>query len=153
MSLLFWIVLTLAAGLISGTVSRPDAWYYALHKPEWTPPNWVFTPVWILLYILMGIAAWLVWKKSAEKSVVIAIGLFIIQLALNAAWTWIFFGLHNPGMAFVEICLLWVAILLTSLAFWRIYPPAAGLLLPYLLWAAFAATLNFSIWQRNIGIA
>jgi len=152
LSLIGWISLTLAAGVFSGAVNQPDAWYYALNKPEWNPPNWVFGPVWIILYILMGVAVWLVWKKRSGDSAFIAIVVYIVQLILNAAWTWIFFGLHSPVMAFVEICLLWMAILATSFFFRRVYPLAAGLLLPYLLWVTFAAALNFTIWRLNIGI-
>src|SRR4030066_2509158 len=112
-ALLLCVFATLAVGLSAGFGSRPDTWYYALTKPVWTPPGWIFAPVWILLYTLMGIALWLVWQRRSESLSTTAISLYIIQLILNAAWSLIFFGLHNPGLAFAEICLLWIAILAT----------------------------------------
>jgi len=106
----------------------------------------VFAPVWTGLYLLMGIAAWLVWS---DKGWTWALMLFLIQLALNAAWTWLFFGLQRPGLALFEICLLWLAILATLIAFWRIRPLAGGLLVPYLVWVTFALLLNAELWRRN----
>ena len=149
-ALLLSIVFTLAVGLAAGSVSRPDAWYYDLAKPVWTPPDWIFAPVWIILYTLMGVSLWLVWQRRAERLAATAIGLYVIQLILNAVWSLIFFGCHNPGLAFAEICLLWIAILATMTVFWRIRRTAAWLFLPYFLWVTFAAALNFSIWRLNM---
>src|SRR5262245_16553502 len=111
--LLGWIVLCLAAGAVGAVVSGPDAWYQNLNKPIWTPPSWVFAPVWTTLYILMAIAAWLVWEQRSAANVRMPIALFLVQLALNAAWTWIFFGLHRPDWAFFELIVLWLTVAAT----------------------------------------
>ena len=133
-----------------GAQFTPGEWYSALEKPSWNPPAWVFGPVWTLLYTLMAIAGWLVWKADAPAAARrMALTAFAIQLALNAAWSWLFFGLHRPGVAFAEIVTLWLAILATTLLFRRIRPSAAALLLPYLAWVAFAAVLNFTLWRLN----
>jgi tryptophan-rich sensory protein len=122
-------------------------WYAGLSKPRWTPPNWLFGPVWTILYIAMAVAAWLVWQRTGlmERPM----KLFLLQLALNAAWSGVFFGLHSPGAAFAEIVALWFAILATSIEFWKTAPAAGWLLLPYLIWVSYAAALNFSIWRLN----
>jgi translocator protein len=147
--LLGWIVLCLAAGAVGAIVSGPDAWYQSLNKPTWTPPSWVFAPVWTTLYILMAIAAWQVWEQRSAANVRTPIALFLVQLALNAAWTWIFFGLHRPDWAFFELVVLWLAVVATAATFYRIRPMAALLLLPYLGWTTFAAALNGAIWLMN----
>lgn len=149
LSLFACVFLTLAAGMISGAANRPDAWYAALVKPLWTPPGWIFVPVWIVLYVLMGVALWLIWERRSARLSSMAITLFMIQLILNVAWSWFFFGLHSPALAFADICLLWAAILATILLFASVYRPAALLLVPYFLWVSFAAVLNFSIWRLN----
>ena len=146
-----WVGLSLGAGILGAVGSGPDAWYQSLDKPPWTPPSWLFGPVWTTLYILMGIAAWLVWEQRHTTRVQSALGLYLGQLALNAAWSWLFFGLHRPGLAFAELMVLWVAILVTLLVFGRIRRVAALLLLPYLAWVTFAGALNGSIWLRNLG--
>ena len=110
----FWIIITLAVGLAAGMVSRPDAWYYALNKPVWNPPAWIFAPVWILLYALMGTAAGLIWQRRAISQSALALNFYVIQLILNIIWPLIFFGMRNPGLAFAEICLLWICLLYTS---------------------------------------
>jgi len=125
-----------------------DAWYRALAKPSWNPPDWVFGPVWTLLYVLMALAAWLVWLRG-WKAARYALALFVVQLILNAAWSWLFFGLRQPGWAFVEIVVLLAAIIATTVAFARVKPIAAWLLAPYLAWVAFAGFLNFAIWRLN----
>jgi tryptophan-rich sensory protein len=129
----------------------PGEWYVQLQKPRWTPPGYIFGPVWTFLYASMGVAAWLVWKRSGFAGARPALSVFLIQLAFNAAWSWIFFGLHRPGLAFAELIVLWAAILLTVITFWQQYAPAGILLVPYLLWVSFAAILNYYIWRMNIG--
>ncbi len=151
-SLFACVFITLAAGMISGAVNRPDAWYATLVKPMWTPPGWVFAPVWIVLYVLMGVALWLIWERRSARLSSAAITVFMMQLIFNVVWSWFFFGLHSPALAFADICLLWAAILATILLFARIYRPAVLLLVPYFLWVSFAAVLNFSIWRLNSGI-
>jgi len=149
----FWIIITLAVGLAAGMVSRPDVWYDALSKPVWNPPGWIFAPVWILLYVLMGAAAGIIWQRRAFSQSTLALNLYVIQLILNIIWSFIFFGMRNPGFAFAEICLLWLAIIATIFTFWRVYRPAVFLLMPYFLWVSFAAVLNFTIWRMNISVA
>lgn len=149
----FWIIITLAVGLAAGMVSRPDEWYSALSKPVWNPPGWIFAPVWILLYVLMGAAAGIIWQRRAISQSTLALNFYVIQLILNIIWPLIFFGMRNPGLAFAEICLLWIAIVVTLFTFWRVYRPAGFLLMPYFLWVSFAALLNFTIWRMNISVA
>ncbi|MFO0849432.1 MAG: TspO/MBR family protein [Gemmataceae bacterium] len=144
-----WVAVSLAAGAIGAVVSGPDVWYEALDKPAWTPPNGLFGPVWTVLYVLMGVAAWLVWERRHTVSVGRPLTLFAAQLGLNAAWSWLFFGFHRPDLAFAEIVVLWAAIAATAAAFGRVWPAAGGLLLPYLGWVTFATALNGSIWLRN----
>jgi translocator protein len=132
------------------TETGPGSWYRQIVKPSWNPPGWLFGPVWTTLYILMGIAFYLVWKSPAntphKKS---AMTLWIVQLVLNFFWTLIFFAAHEPGWAFAEIVALWVAILLTIFAFARISKVAAWLLVPYIAWVTFAAILTATIWRMN----
>ena len=124
-------------------------WYPTLQKPSWTPPSWLFGPVWTILYLMMATAAWLIWRKGGLDKVGGALGLFIFQLALNAAWSPLFFGLKNPLAGLLDIIPLWVAVLVTLLSFWKISPPAGLLLVPYWLWVTFATGLNFAIWKMN----
>jgi benzodiazapine receptor len=125
-------------------------WYGGLDKPVFTPPAWVFGPAWTLLYVLMAIAAFLVWQEGFDsKAVRFALALYVVQLFLNGLWTPLFFGLKMPGAAFVEILLLWASVLLSQVAFWRVSRPAGLLLLPYLLWTSFAVILNGAIWFLN----
>ena len=132
------------------TSSAVNGWYVLANKPSFNPPNWIFAPVWTLLYLLMGIALYLVWKSEANKGLKRqAIGLFAIQLVLNFFWSIIFFYAHQPGWAFVEIIALWAMILLTILWFGKISPAAAWLLVPYISWVSFASLLNFAIWILN----
>jgi benzodiazapine receptor len=125
------------------------SWYDGLRKPSWTPPAWIFGPVWTALYASMAVAAWLVWRRCALAGAWVPLSLFGLQLTLNLAWTGLFFALRRPGWAFGEILLLWVSILATLWAFGRISRLAAGLLIPYLAWVAFAAALNFTLWRLN----
>ena len=127
----------------------PGEWYASLNKPSWNPPAWIFGPVWTLLYTMMAVAAWLVWRRGGFAVHRKPLACFLVQLALNAAWTPLFFGLHQPGWAFAEIVLLWLAIVATLAAFWRVHRPAAWLLVPYLAWVSFATFLNFTLWQMN----
>lgn len=120
-----------------------------MEKPAWNPPGWVFAPVWTLLYGLMALAAWLVWRRGGFAANRRALVLFLAQVALNAAWTPIFFGMRLPGLAFAEILLLWAAIGATIGAFRKVDRIAAWLLAPYLAWVSFAAALNFTIWRLN----
>ena len=143
------IAVCLGAAGLGALVTMPALrpWYAGLSKPRWTPPNWLFGPVWTILYVAMAVAAWLVWQRTGlmERPM----KLFLLQLALNAAWSGVFFGLHSPGAAFAEIVALWFAILATSIEFWKTAPAAGWLLLPYLIWVSYAAALNFSIWRLN----
>lgn len=141
-----------AAGLIGTIFTMPaiDSWYATLARPELAPPNWIFGPVWTTLYVLMGIAAFLVWQKGLDKKEVkIALSIFGVQLVLNTLWSIIFFGLQSPGWAFVEIIILWTAIAATIVAFARVSKVAAWLLAPYILWVSFAGYLNFMIFWLN----
>lgn len=123
-----------------------QTWYFSLAKPSWSPPAAVFGPAWTLLYTLMGIAAWGVWQKQGWRR---PLAVWLMQLGLNTAWTPIFFGLHQPGWAFVEICVLWVTVALMIGMFSRVARWTAVLLLPYLAWITFASALNFEIWRMN----
>ncbi|KKT81675.1 MAG: TspO protein [Candidatus Yonathbacteria bacterium RBG_16_43_6] len=152
LKLLITVTLSLLAGAIGSlfTVSAIQEWYPMLIKPALNPPSWIFAPVWTTLYVMMGVAAFLVWKRGGElKNVTLPLSLFVIQLVLNALWSIIFFGMHNPKLAFFEILLLWVAILATIISFMKISKRAGWLLVPYLLWVSFASYLTFSIWMLN----
>ena len=140
-----------AAGIASHFTARSVAgWYPALAKPSWTPPGAVFAPVWTVLYFLMALAAWLVWRKAGGLAAArLPLALFAVQLALNAAWSILFFGLRMPGLAFGELVLLWLAIAATLAAFRRVVPAAGFLLAPYLAWVTFAGALNFALWRLN----
>jgi translocator protein len=137
-----------AAGGAFFTITGVGSWYREINKPEWNPPSWVFGPVWTTLYLMMGFAFYLVWKSNAPQKRP-AIILWIAQLVANFFWSFIFFGQHQIGIAFGEIVLLWVLILLTIFAFARINKLAAWLLVPYISWVSFAGILNFTIWQMN----
>ena len=146
------IVVSALAGVVGSffTNSAIPSWYSEIIKPVLNPPGWVFGPVWTALYILMGIAAYLVWKNGWERSDLrTALGVFGIQLILNATWSVIFFGLQNPGAAFIEIISLWLTILAAIIAFSKISRTATWLLIPYIVWVTFAAYLNYSIWFLN----
>lgn len=144
------VVICLGAGFIGSfsTASNIPVWYSGLVKPSFNPPNWLFGPVWTVLYIMMGVSFFLVWKSTAEKKTS-AILVFIVQLMLNTLWTLIFFGMKQVFLAFIEIAILWLLILLTIILFMRISRTAAYLLLPYLLWVSFASVLNFMIYKLN----
>jgi tryptophan-rich sensory protein len=120
-----------------------------LAKPSWRPPNWLFAPVWTVLYLMIAVSGWLVWREAGVAGAKIPLTVYAIQLVLNAAWTPIFFGLHRPDLAFFEIVLIWLSIVATILLFYPIHAGAAWLLVPYLGWVTFAAALNFAIWSLN----
>jgi tryptophan-rich sensory protein len=145
----FFIIAAQAAGALGAIATRKGmAWNDTLEKPSFNPPGWVFGPVWTVLYFLMAMAAWLVWRKKGPGAKP-ALGLWGVQLALNLAWSWIYFGAQRPGAAVIEIVALLGAIVATMAAFLRIERVAGLLMLPYLAWVAFAAVLNWSIWRLN----
>jgi translocator protein len=132
-----------------GVVFMPGKWYVELKKPAWNPPPWIFGLVWTALYTMMAVAVWLVWKRGGFAAHRGPLALFLTQLVLNAAWTPLFFGLHQPGFACAEIMSLWLAIAATFAAFWPLNRASAWLLAPYLAWVSFAAALNFALWRLN----
>lgn len=148
-----WVVLCFAASALGAIASiQAQAFYGQLVQPSWAPPGSVFGPVWSVLYALMAIAAWLVWRNGGFRANRTPLLLFLVQLALNALWSWLFFAWQLGAMAFVDILVLWVLIAATILSFWRVRPLAGALLIPYLCWVSFAAFLNYSVWQLNPGI-
>lgn len=148
LGLLGWVLLCFAAAL-PGMWYHPDAWYAGLEKPSWNPPNWVFGPVWSVLYLCMGVSAWRMWRMGGFARERSALGLFLTQLALNALWTPVFFGQHRADLAMIVIIVLLVVIAMTRQAFRRQDAAAAWLLVPYLFWVAFAAALNVALWRLN----
>jgi len=145
-----WLALTLAAASLGGMASaQAGDFYLQLLRPEWAPPGWLFAPVWTALYLMMAIAAWLVWRDHGFRRAGGALTLFVAQLAVNSLWTWLFFVWHQGALAFAGILLLWALIAATVIAFRRLHVPAATLLLPYLAWVSFASALNYAIWQLN----
>jgi translocator protein len=148
--LLAWLGTCFTAAAIGGFGSRSaGSLYQQLERPAWAPPGWLFGPAWTVVYAMMAVAAWLVWRSAGWRSAPAALTLFLGQLALNALWSWLFFGWRQGGWAFAEILLLWAGIAATLIAFLRMRPLAGALLVPYLSWVSFAAVLNYSIWQRN----
>ena len=146
-----WVGLCFGAAFLGSIFTTPSipAWYAGLIKPSWAPPDWLFGPVWSALYLMMALAAWLLWRRGGLAVARLPITLFLVQLGLNVAWSFLFFGLRQPGLAFAEIVLLWCAILTTLIVFWRRTAAAGWLLLPYLLWVTFAVVLNFALWRMN----
>lgn len=150
LGLVAWLTASFIAAAIGGAASiEAGPFYTQLVRPAWAPPPSVFGPVWTVLYALMGIAAWLVWRAGGFRAAKSALVLFVAQLALNALWSWLFFAWQRGGLAFADILVLWVLIVATLIAFWRIRPSAGALLVPYLLWVSFAAALNYTLWQLN----
>jgi len=150
--LLISIVACQCVGLIGSIFTTPSipTWYATLQKPPFTPPNWLFAPVWITLYLLMGISAFIIWRRGVDnRRVREALIVFLVQLILNGLWSVVFFGLKSPLYGVVVIVALWIAILFTILKFFKLSTAAGGLLLPYILWVSFAAVLNISIWVLN----
>jgi len=149
--LLLCLAAVAVAAAVGGLGTRAGLrdWYGQVAKPSWTPPGWLFGPVWTVLYAAMAVAAWLVWRAAGPGAATRALTVFAIQLGLNAIWPLVFFGLRMPGAAFAEIVVLWVAILATVVVFWRAVPAAGLLMVPYLCWVTFAAALNLTIWRMN----
>lgn len=151
--LIISIIICQTTGVIGSFFTAPSipGWYASLNKPGFTPPNWIFAPVWTSLFLMMGISLFLVWQKSAVLKLDAGKALFVfaVQIILNILWSIIFFGLHSPEIAFFEILFLWTAILLTVIQFRKISSASAVLFIPYLLWVSFASLLNFSIWRIN----
>ncbi len=148
-----WIAICFAASGVGVLAVNQtlDSWYVMLRKPPWNPPNGLFGPVWTSLYTMMAVSAWLTWRHRANDPAAVrfAVGWFGMQLVLNALWSWVFFAWQQPGWAFVEILFLWMAIVATICSEWRISRIAALLMVPYLAWVTFAATLNGTIWRLN----
>jgi len=145
-----WLAASFIAAALGAVASVQAATFYTqLARPAWAPPPWVFGPVWTVLYLMMAIAAWLVWRRGGFSAARTALSLFIAQLAANALWSWLFFAWHLGAAAFADIIVLCLLIVATLLAFWRHSKTAALLLVPYLLWVSFAMALNFSVWHLN----
>ena len=146
-----WLAAAFAAGAVgaAATVDAPT-FYARLSRPPWAPPAWVFGPVWSTLFVLMGVAAWLVWRSPGSRRT--ALGLFGVQLVANALWSWLFFAWHRGAWAMAEILVLLALIAATAVAFWRIRRVAGLLLLPYLLWVGFASVLTWTLWRSNPGL-
>ncbi len=150
LGLALWLALTFAAAAIGSTASIESGVFYGqLARPVWAPPAWLFGPAWTILYILMAVSAWLVWRVGGFGPNRAALSLFVVQLTVNAVWTWIFFVWKQGALAFAEILVLWVLILWTILAFRRIRPLAGALLLPYLAWVTYASALTLAVWRLN----
>ncbi|MEP7185131.1 MAG: TspO/MBR family protein [Rhodanobacter sp.] len=148
--LIGWLLLCFAAAAIGAVASvQAASFYQQLVQPTWAPPSSVFGPVWSVLYALMGIAAWLVWREGGWRRQRGVLGLFVVQLAANALWSWLFFGWHRGALAFADIVVLWLLIGATLVGFWRVRPLAGVLLLPYLCWVSFASALNFAVSHLN----
>lgn len=150
LGLLGWLAASFITGGIGAIASVSAASFYRqLVQPPWAPPAWLFGPVWSVLYVLMGIAAWLVWREHGFKGASTALKLFVAQLLANALWTWLFFAWHLGAVSLAEIVMLWLLIASTIVAFWRLHRLAAVLLLPYLAWVSFATALTYSLWRLN----
>ena len=150
---LIFLLAGVAAAGIGGLFTGPGVrdWYPSLTKPWWTPPAWVFGPVWTLLYLGIAVAGFLAWRRRGFAGAKWTMLLFGVQLVFNAGWSWVFFGLRQPGWGFAEIVALWGLVLATTIALFRISRAAGWLFVPYLIWVTFAATLNFAIWRLNVG--
>ncbi|HWA38113.1 MAG TPA: TspO/MBR family protein [Burkholderiales bacterium] len=152
-ALLGWLLLAFAAAAVGGIASIDAASFYAgLARPAWAPPGSVFGPVWTVLYALMGVSAWLVWRERGATYRKPALGVFIVQLVANALWSWLFFHWKNGALAFAEVLLLLALIAVTVGLFWRVRRLAALLMLPYLAWVAFASALTWAVWRANPGL-
>jgi translocator protein len=150
LGLIGWLLVTFAASAVGALASiQAKSFYGELVQPSWAPPPGVFGPVWTTLFAFMGIAAWLVWRTGGFRANAPALTLFLVQLAVNALWSWLFFAWHLGAFALVDVVLLWLLIAATLVSFWRVRPLAGALLAPYLLWVSFATALNYSLWQLN----
>lgn len=151
--LIGWLAITaLAATIGSIAAGNSRQFYEGLQRPSWAPPGSVFGPVWTVLYLAMAVAAWMVWKNRDYVGARVALILFLVQLGLNALWTWLFFAWHLGALAFVEVLLLWIAVAMTMNLFRRVRPVAGTLMIPYLAWVSFAAALTYAVWKANPGL-
>lgn len=145
-----WLLASFAAAGMGGLASVNAAGFYGdLVRPPWAPPAWLFGPVWSVLFLLMGVAAWLVWRDHGFRGAGAALKLYLAQLLANALWSWLFFAWRQGAFAFAEVVVLWLLIAATIFSFWRLHRLAALLLVPYLAWVSFAAALNFVLWRLN----
>ncbi len=151
LGLLAWLVLVFAAAWIGSSATMPEikGWYTTIQKPPFNPPDWIFGPVWTTLFALMAISAWIIWRPAGFRGAAVPLAVFFLQLALNTLWSILFFGQHAIGAAFVDIVLLWVAIALLIVLFYRRHRLAGLLQVPYLAWVSFASVLNYEIWRLN----
>ncbi|HSM95449.1 MAG TPA: TspO/MBR family protein [Rhizomicrobium sp.] len=133
----------------TGAFFRPGEWYERLRKPSWRPPNRLFAPVWTILYVMIAVSGWLVWREAGFAGAALPLAVYAVQLVLNALWTPLFFGLHRPDLGFADIVLVWLSIVATIVLFLPIQAGAALLLVPYLAWVTFASALNFAVWRLN----
>jgi benzodiazapine receptor len=148
-----WLALTFAASALGALASADAPAFYArLVKPAWAPPASWFGPVWSVLFVLMGLAAWLVWRRAGFGGARVALALYVVQLAFNVAWSWLFFASRQGGWALADVLLLWLLIAATAVAFWRHHRVASVLLWPYLAWVTFASALNVTLWRLNPGL-
>lgn len=146
-----WIVLLVFLALVAaaaalGVVFKPGAWYTGLAKPAWTPPDWLFGPVWTVLYVMIAVSGWLVWNRAASSP---AMALWFAQLLFNALWSWIFFGMHRMGLGFLDIAMMWICIFAFVILAWPVSKAAAAMFVPYWLWVSYAGALNFALWRLN----
>lgn len=150
LGLILWLALSFIVAAIGAAASiQAKSFYGELAQPSWAPPGSVFGPVWTILYAMMGIAAWLVWRSGGFYAHRNALILFLAQLVFNALWSWLFFAWHRGAFAFADIILLDILVAATLILFWRVSVVAGALLIPYLLWILFASALNYSVWQLN----
>jgi translocator protein len=153
LGLVMWLAVTfIAAGTGAVASSEAGTFFQQLVRPPWAPPAWLFAPAWTVLYILMGVSAWLVWRIQGFRANRLSLSLYIIQLVANAIWTWIFFLWKRGALAFVEILILWALIFITIIVFWRVRKLAGILMLPYLGWVSFASALTLAVWRLNPGL-
>ena len=149
-ALVGWLFASFAAAAVGGIASAGAGDFYGqLDRPGWAPPGWLFGPVWSVLYALQGVSAWLVWRDRHARGRGAALAAFVAQLAVNALWSWLFFGWRLGALAFAEVLVLWGFIASTLIAFWRVKPLAGALLVPYLLWVTFASALTYAVWRLN----
>lgn len=148
LGLVGWLGIVFVAAWM-GSRYMPGEWYASLAKPSWNPPNGIFGPVWSVLYILMGVAAWLVWRRAGFSGAGPALVLFLAQLVLNALWSYLFFGRQRPDLALLDIVALWSAIVLVTVLFWRVHRGAGMMMVPYVAWVSFASFLNLVLWRLN----
>lgn len=150
LGLVLWLAACFLVAAVGASASLQAGTFYAeLVRPDWAPPGAVFGPVWTMLYAMMAVAAWVVWQRRGIRLAQIGLVLFVLQLILNALWSWLFFGWRQGALSFLDIAVLWALIVVTLVFFWRIRPLAGLLLVPYLAWVTFASALNFRIWQLN----